>query len=97
MGHNSILRVRYEKGWVTMRGVDGTKILGPVRGGRCLLLLLLLLKACARLPPQPNAMVDAKMAEAAKKLLEGQYKKAAMEFSKVIRGQLMPGPLVCCK
>ena len=34
MGHNSILRVRYEKGWVTMRGVDGTKILGPVRGGR---------------------------------------------------------------
>ena len=31
MGHNSILRVRYEKGWVTMRGVDGTKILGPVR------------------------------------------------------------------
>ena len=29
MGHNNILRVRYEGGWVTFRGVDGQKILGP--------------------------------------------------------------------
>ena len=30
LGHNSILRVRCDKGWVTMRGVDGVKLLGPV-------------------------------------------------------------------
>ena len=29
-------------------------------------------------------MVDVKMESAATKLLEGQYKKAAMEFSKVL-------------
>ena len=85
MGHNSILRVRYEKGWVTMRGVDGNKILGPVRDPwHCRL---------SPSPPacvlifgvrwQPNAMADAKMEEAIKKLQQGEYKKAAMVFSKV--------------
>lgn len=29
MGHNTILRVRFDRGWVTMRGVDGQQIIGP--------------------------------------------------------------------